>query len=133
MLARSKHISVPLIMQQFVSASINGVSNVCGTLLTDLQPKDPATAQASSNIVRHALSTSGLAVIQLMISRIGAGWTFSLCGYVFLDGADDAGRGLVGPHWRSARVERRVSDSRLRFSSLGSTPRYSVNLTHETM
>ena len=51
---------------------------MCGTLLTDLHPANPATAQAPSNIVRCALSASGLAVIELMITHIGVGWTFTI-------------------------------------------------------
>ena len=51
---------------------------MCGTLLTDLNPHNPALAQASSNIIRCALSAAGLAVLQEMIDHIGPGWTFTV-------------------------------------------------------
>lgn len=51
---------------------------MCGTLLTDIHPQNPATAQASSNIVRCALSASGLAALQELIAHIGPGWTFTV-------------------------------------------------------
>ena len=51
---------------------------MCGTLLTDLNPRNPALAQASSNIVRCALSASGLAAVEAMISHVGPGWTFTI-------------------------------------------------------
>ena len=98
-------MSVPLILQFFIGASITGVFNMCGTLLTDLHPQNPATAQASSNIVRCALSASGLAVIQLMITRIGAGWTFTVfAGICFLTVPMILVEVRWGRHWRCARV-----------------------------
>ena len=51
---------------------------MCGTLLTDLNPDNPALAQASSNIVRCALSAAGLAALQAMIDAVGPGWTFTV-------------------------------------------------------
>ena len=51
---------------------------MCGTLLTDLNPRNPALAQASSNIIRCALSAGGLATLQKMISSMGPGWTFTI-------------------------------------------------------
>ena len=51
---------------------------MCGALLTDVHPENPATAQASSNIVRCALSAAGLAALQELITRIGPGWTFTV-------------------------------------------------------
>ncbi|MCJ1265605.1 hypothetical protein MMC22_005485 [Lobaria immixta] len=72
------HFGVPLVLQFFIGASITGVFNMCGTLLTDVHPRNPATAQASSNIVRCALSATGLAALQALIANIGPGWTFTV-------------------------------------------------------
>lgn len=90
-------------LQFFIGASITGVFNMCGT---DLHPQNPATAQESSNIVRCALSVSGLAVIQLMITRIGAGWTFTVfAGMCFLTVPMMLVEVRWGLHWRCARMD----------------------------
>lgn len=74
----NKNIAVPLILQFFIGASITCLFNMCGTLLTDPNSRNTALAQASSNIVRCALSASGLAALQEMISHMGPGWTFTM-------------------------------------------------------
>ncbi|KAI9646578.1 hypothetical protein NHQ30_004573 [Ciborinia camelliae] len=51
---------------------------MCGTLLVDLNPKSPATAQAALNIIRCSFSAGGLAVLQILIERLGVGWCFTL-------------------------------------------------------
>jgi hypothetical protein len=48
------------------------------TLLVDLHPDSPATAQAGLNLVRCALSACGLAALQLVIDSVGPGWTFTM-------------------------------------------------------
>ena len=53
-----------------------------GTLLTDLNPTRSSTAAASANIVRCALAATALAVLQLMIDRLGVGWTFTFFGLI---------------------------------------------------
>ncbi|KAL9576057.1 MAG: hypothetical protein Q9212_007422 [Teloschistes hypoglaucus] len=77
-LAYKVNIAVPLLLQFFIGASITCLFNMCGTLLTDLNPQNPALAQAASNIVRCALSAAGLAALQQMIEDIGPGWTFTV-------------------------------------------------------
>ena len=51
---------------------------MCGTLLVDLYPRSPATAQASNNIVRCFMSAGGLALLQILIDHLGVGWCFTL-------------------------------------------------------
>jgi hypothetical protein len=48
------------------------------TLLVDLHPESPATAQAGLNLVRCAMSACGLAVLQIIINSVGPGWCFTL-------------------------------------------------------
>ena len=54
------------------------------TLLVDINQKAPAAAQASSNIIRCALSALAVAVLQDIIDGIGKGWTFTLLGLLLL-------------------------------------------------
>lgn len=79
-----QHVAVPLTIQFFIGASITVIFNMCGALLTDIHPENPATAQASSNIIRCALSAAGLAALQELIAHIGPGWTFTVFAAVCL-------------------------------------------------
>ncbi|CAG8957533.1 hypothetical protein HYFRA_00010399 [Hymenoscyphus fraxineus] len=51
---------------------------LCSTLLVDLHPRSPASAQAALNIFRCTLSVGGLALVQLIIDRVGVGWCFTI-------------------------------------------------------
>lgn len=46
--------------------------------MIDLHPSNPATASASVNIVRGTVAVVGVSVLQLLLDRLGVGWTFSL-------------------------------------------------------
>jgi hypothetical protein len=61
-------------MQKSVAKKIQ----MCGTLLVDLHPISPASAQAALNIVRCSLSAGGLAVLQVIIDSVGVGWCFTI-------------------------------------------------------
>jgi hypothetical protein len=51
-----------------------------GTLLVDIHPKSPSTAQAANSLVRAFLAGIGIAFVQPSIDAIGVGWTFTLFG-----------------------------------------------------
>ena len=88
---------------------------MCGTLLTDLNPDNPALAQASSNIIRCALSAAGLAALQAMIDAMGPGWTFTVfSGLCLLTLPMLLAEVRWGFAWRSVRqqeVELRITDA----------------------
>ncbi|KAI4912637.1 hypothetical protein J4E90_006043 [Alternaria incomplexa] len=77
-LDKHTHFAVPLVLQFFIGASITGVFNACGTLLVDVNPIRPATASAAANLFRCLLAGAALAALDVMISKLGAGWTFTL-------------------------------------------------------
>ena len=54
--------------------------NINNTLLIDINHNTPATAQASSNIIRCALAAIAVAVLEDVIKEVGIGWTFTLLG-----------------------------------------------------
>lgn len=61
--------------------------NINNTLLIDINHRTPATAQASSNIIRCALAAMSVAVLEDVIGGVGIGWTFTLLGFgVLLSG-----------------------------------------------
>ncbi|KAJ5163357.1 Major facilitator superfamily domain general substrate transporter [Penicillium coprophilum] len=78
----TQHIAVPLVLQFIIGFAIAITFNAscCGTLLTDLNPKSPAAAQAANNIVRCSLAGAGLAFLQSCLDAMGPGWTFTLFG-----------------------------------------------------
>lgn len=51
-----------------------------GTLLVDIHPNSPSTAQAANSLVRAILAGAGTAVVQELIDAFGAGWTFTIFG-----------------------------------------------------
>jgi hypothetical protein len=53
---------------------------MCGTLLVDIHPKSPSTAQAANSIVRAFLAGGSTALVQVFIDVIGIGWAFTLFG-----------------------------------------------------
>lgn len=77
-LQQRAHIAIPLVLQFFSAGSQVGIFTVCGTLLTDLNPERSATVQASYNLVRCALSASGIAALQALIDSVGVGWCFTI-------------------------------------------------------
>lgn len=85
---RRAHVAVPLTMQVLIGFTGTGLFVALGTLLTDLNPNRSSTAAASANLVRCALAAAMLAVVQIMIDKIGSGWTFTIFGTM---------SGLCGP------------------------------------
>lgn len=77
-LEKRVHPSVPLILQFLLGATTTLISNLCGTLLVDLHPSRPATAQASLNMIRCSMSAAGLAALQPLIDKVGVGWCYSV-------------------------------------------------------
>ncbi|KJK75173.1 hypothetical protein H634G_09519 [Metarhizium anisopliae BRIP 53293] len=81
------HVSVPLVFRAIVGFSVTGLFAL-GTLLTDLNTTKASTASSSANLVRCALASIALAVLQPLIDRIGVGWCFTMFGLL---------GGLCGP------------------------------------
>ena len=107
-LACRTHISVPLILLFFTGSSSAATFVVCGTLLTDLNPKNSSTVQASYNLVRCLTNAIGIAVLQPLVDCVGAGWCFSIfavmgviCIPLLLL------LRLKGPKWRESNAEKR--------------------------
>ncbi|MCJ1383420.1 hypothetical protein MMC17_006534 [Xylographa soralifera] len=114
-LDREVHLAVPLILQFFMGFMISPVFNMCGTLLVDLYPRSPATAQASNNIVRCFMSAGGLALLQILIDRLGVGWCFTLfAGLCSLTIPMVLAEKKWGMQWRAARESKLKAREALR-------------------
>jgi hypothetical protein len=113
-------VAVPLILQVLIGFSTTAmfvvskvksckvllltVTQVLGTLLTDLNPEQSSTAAASANLVRCALAASTLAVLQIIIDRVGPGWCFTIFGVLScMCGPLLVLESQKGPAWRKSR------------------------------
>ncbi|KAM5372200.1 hypothetical protein ACJZ2D_007600 [Fusarium nematophilum] len=72
------HLAAPLVCLFIAGFSIQTCFNINNTLLVDINQDAPATAQASSNIVRCTLSAALVAALHEMIDAMGFGWTFTV-------------------------------------------------------
>lgn len=91
------HPSIPLILQFFIGGSITIIFNACGTLLVDLHPSRPSTAQASLNIVRCTFAAGSLAALQPLINAVGVGWCFTII--ALLTGGTATASTILGRIW----------------------------------
>ncbi|ANB15909.1 Aqr1p [Sugiyamaella lignohabitans] len=69
---------VPILATFFISSSSMYFVNTSMTLFIDLFPEDSASASAVVNLARCLVCAAGLAVVDRMISTLGAGGTFTL-------------------------------------------------------
>ncbi|KAK4087967.1 hypothetical protein Purlil1_7725 [Purpureocillium lilacinum] len=74
------NMAVPLVLHFVIGLSTAVVFNICGTLLVDIHPRSPSTAQAANSIVRAFLAGGGTALVEVFIDSMGVGWTFTIFG-----------------------------------------------------
>ena len=74
---------------------------MCGTLLVDVHPKSPSTAQAANSLVRAFLAGGGTALVQILLDSMGVGWTFTLFGVICMGCL-----GLAWLEWKYGKVWR---------------------------
>ena len=99
-------MAVPLVFQFLIGFMITGIFNMCMTLLVDIHPSSPSTAQASLNTIRYALAAGGVAVLQILINAMGVEWCFTLfAGFCLLSVVLVYAEIRWGPQWRKERVD----------------------------
>lgn len=57
---------------------------MCGTLLTDLNIHQSATAQAASNLVRCLSAGTAIAALQPLVDAAGPAWCFAIYAIIVL-------------------------------------------------
>ncbi|KAJ6186972.1 MFS general substrate transporter [Penicillium mononematosum] len=72
------HMAVPLVLQFFIGLTIQVFFTSASILLVDLHPEGPATTQAANNFVRCEMSAGMLALLDLLLVKLGPGWCFVL-------------------------------------------------------
>ncbi|KAH8810812.1 major facilitator superfamily domain-containing protein [Xylogone sp. PMI_703] len=69
-------IAIPLVLQFFIAYTATAVFSVNSALVIDLYPGASASATAVNNLMRCSVGAIGVAIVQLVIDRVGAGLTF---------------------------------------------------------
>ncbi|KAF7357983.1 MFS domain-containing protein [Mycena venus] len=75
-----RHVSIggPLVFLVGVGFFTMAIMNAAQTLILDLVPSQGSSVTACNNLVRCALSATLVAVIQLILTALGVGWTYVL-------------------------------------------------------
>lgn len=68
----------PLVLQFFIGLTIQTVFTTMSTVIVDIHSKAPSTATASNNLVRCEFAAGALALLDVLLRSLGAGWTFVL-------------------------------------------------------
>jgi hypothetical protein len=71
-------------MQCLIGLTIQPLFTALNTLLVDLHPDQPSTAQAACNLVRCELAAAVLAALDAILRAAGAGWSFTVFGLAML-------------------------------------------------
>ncbi|KAI0190955.1 major facilitator superfamily transporter [Xylaria flabelliformis] len=103
------HVAVPLLIQAILGFTVAAGFVTFGTLTTDLNPGRSSTAAASANILRALLAAGGTAALQPIIDAVGAGWCFTIFGFlVAACGPLLLLEIRIGPKWRESRRSRQA-------------------------
>jgi MFS family permease len=78
------HLAAPLAVQCLIGLTIQPLFTAMNSLLVDLHPDRPSTAQAACNLVRCELAAAVLAALDPMLRTIGAGWAFTVFGIALI-------------------------------------------------
>ncbi|KAI0466618.1 major facilitator superfamily transporter [Xylaria cf. heliscus] len=106
---KQAHVAVPLVLQAVLGFTVAAGFVTFGTLTTDLNPGRSSTAAASANIVRASLAAGGTAALQPIIDAIGAGWCFTIFGFlVAACGPLLLFQIRIGPKWRDLRMKNKA-------------------------
>ena len=101
-------------MQRYQEANhLTDLGKTFNTLLVDIHKTRSSTAAASGNITRCALSASGVAAMQPLLSKLSYGWYFTLVGCLSLAGGCTAIFAIKkwGTQWRRQRERPPLTDS----------------------
>lgn len=107
-------MAAPLVLQFFIGLTIQMVFTALNTLLVDIHPECPATAQAACNLVRCELAAACLAALDAMLQRLGPGWSFMLFGIaLLLEALMLILLQMKGMGWRQSRLRQQPDSARL--------------------
>lgn len=77
-------VAAPCVLLFVMGVGLNGVMASTNALLMDISASQAGAVMAASNLTRCALGAVASAVIQMMIDKLGLGWTYVVFGVVFI-------------------------------------------------
>ncbi|KAH9835929.1 MFS general substrate transporter [Rhodofomes roseus] len=108
LLAAKVNIAGPLIIQIVLGYAVVATMNVTQTIIVDLAPGNSASVTACNNLVRCSLGAALVSVIDIMLNRLGPGWTYVLlAGICLVLSPIMIFTYIMGPRWRAHRRAKR--------------------------
>lgn len=77
-------VAAPCVLLFFMGVGLNGVMATTNALLMDISQSQAGAVMAASNLTRCALGAVASAVVQMMIDKLGLGWSYVVFGLLFL-------------------------------------------------
>ncbi|KAI0159781.1 major facilitator superfamily transporter [Xylariaceae sp. FL1272] len=74
------HPAIPLVLQGFIGCRCATLHQTYGALVVNILPEKTGAAAASKNIVRCTLAGVFVAIPDLVVGKLGNGWTFTFFG-----------------------------------------------------
>lgn len=100
-------ITLSLLLQFFIAYTATALFSFNSALVIDLYPGASASATAVNNLMRCSVGAVGVAVIQIIIDGVGAGFAFlALAGLTAALSPLLLVEWIYGQGWRNARTER---------------------------
>ncbi|RFU32908.1 hypothetical protein B7463_g3431, partial [Scytalidium lignicola] len=100
-------IVVPLVLQFFIAYTATAVFSLNSALIIDLYPGASASATAVNNLMRCSVGAVGVAVVQLVIDKLGTGTTFLIFAIITASSSPLlAVEWFYGEGWRTERRNR---------------------------
>lgn len=82
-LERRTTIAAPCVLLFFMGVGLNGVMATTNALLMDISQAQAGAVMAASNLTRCAIGAVASACVDLMIQKMGLGWTYVVFGVIF--------------------------------------------------
>lgn len=80
-------VAVPCVLLFLMGIGMIGFNNASMVLVTDMYPSKAGAATAANNLTRCLIGAAFTAAISPMMNGIGAGWSFTIVGFLCLLGA----------------------------------------------
>lgn len=77
-------VAAPCVLLFVMGVGLNGVMATTNALLMDISQSQAGAVMAASNLTRCALGAVASASVQMMIDKLGLGWTYVVFGIIFL-------------------------------------------------
>lgn len=80
-------LAVPAVLLFLMGVGMIGFNNTTSIVIVDIYPGKAGAATAANNLTRCLIGAAATAIITPVINGIGAGWAFTIFGFIYLLGA----------------------------------------------